>query len=160
MQFVQAQFPDENPLCVTYFDEAHELGSRFWILLRLLRAQSFSTRMWYVFMETKPSISYHDPTPPRRNSESLSCVNSSTADVLSVSSLKLRMELARLVPPYIALGFDQHAIARHQTASDFCMGTFETIQHLAQYGRPLYVSFLVPPVPTFILISDGPHKYL
>lgn len=66
MSFVKNLFPRGNPLCVTYFDEAHELGLSFWILLRLLQAQEPSTRMWYVFMGTKSSISYYAPTPENR----------------------------------------------------------------------------------------------
>ena len=73
-------------------------------------------------------------------------------------SLKLRKELRRLVPPYIALDFDQHAILRNGTETDFRMGTFETVEHLAQYGRPLYVVFLVPRAPIFIVVSDGAHS--
>jgi hypothetical protein len=54
---------EESPLCVTYFDEAHELSQAFWSLLRLLQFQALSTKMWYVFMGTKSSISYYAPTP-------------------------------------------------------------------------------------------------
>ena len=46
---------DKQPLCVTYFDEAHELQILFWILLRLLSHQPMTTSMWYVFMGTKLS---------------------------------------------------------------------------------------------------------
>ncbi|KAF8515975.1 hypothetical protein BU17DRAFT_76734 [Hysterangium stoloniferum] len=50
-------------LCVTYFDEAHESDLCFWVLLRLLQYQESSTRMWYVFMGTKSSLSYYAPRP-------------------------------------------------------------------------------------------------
>src|SRR5687767_3336826 len=53
MAFLNKLFPNENRLCVTYFDEAHELGLCFWILLRLLQAPDPSINMWYVFMGTK-----------------------------------------------------------------------------------------------------------
>jgi hypothetical protein len=66
MTFLKGLFPDENPLCVSYFDEAHELELTFWILLRLLQAQDPSIKMWYVFMGTKSSISYYAPTPHKR----------------------------------------------------------------------------------------------
>jgi hypothetical protein len=156
MQFVQALFPGEAPLCVTYFDEAHELELCFWILLRLLQSQAPSTKMWYVFMGTKSSISYYAPTP--ENSESLPRAHASMSDCTAALSLKLRKELSRLVPPYIALDFDQHAIARKQTATNFRVGAFQAIEHLAQYGRPLYVSFLGPRVPTFTVVSGGVHS--
>jgi len=63
MTFLNNLHPGQYPLCVTYFDEAHELGTRFWILLRLLNNQSVETMMWYVFMGTKSSISYFAPPP-------------------------------------------------------------------------------------------------
>ena len=52
-----------SPICVTYFDEAHELGIQFWILLHLLSHQPPATEMWYVFMGTKSSFSYFSPSP-------------------------------------------------------------------------------------------------
>jgi len=36
LQGFLASLYDTQPLCVTYFDEAHELQILFWILLRLL----------------------------------------------------------------------------------------------------------------------------
>jgi len=66
LSFLKKLFPNRKPLCVTYFDEAHELKMSFWILLRLLQAQDRSTSMWYVFMGTKSSISYYAPTPENR----------------------------------------------------------------------------------------------
>jgi hypothetical protein len=65
MEFLTNLYGGEQPLCVTYFDEAHELKMRFWILLRLLSHQPRMMRMWYVFMGTKSSISYF--TPPSRD---------------------------------------------------------------------------------------------
>jgi hypothetical protein len=52
---------DEGPLCVTYFDEAHELAFCFWDILRLLSNQHASTKMWYIFMGTDPSMTYYAP---------------------------------------------------------------------------------------------------
>jgi hypothetical protein len=58
LSIVQGDFP-----CVTYFDEAHELGTSFWVLLHLVQSQNPDIRMWYVFMGTKPSFSYYSPSP-------------------------------------------------------------------------------------------------
>jgi hypothetical protein len=46
---------------VTYFDEADELDTLFWVLLRLLSNQDECTPMWYIFMATKSSVSYFNP---------------------------------------------------------------------------------------------------
>jgi hypothetical protein len=54
------------------------------------------------------------------------------------------------VPPYITLDFDQYAIARDRKTVDY-VSTFQTIEHLSHYGRPLYVSFLVSLVCVFTL---------
>ena len=54
-----------------------------------------------------------------------------------VSSLKLIQEVARLLPPYTALGFDHHAIANAQKPRTVTIGELQSIKHLAQYGRPL-----------------------
>jgi hypothetical protein len=51
----------ESALCVTYFDEADELGLHFWVLLRLLSNQDELTAMWYVFMATKSNVTYFNP---------------------------------------------------------------------------------------------------
>jgi len=142
MQFIQALSPGKNPLCVTYFDEAHELELRYWIVLRLLQAQASSTRMWYVFMGTKSSISYYNPAPENRESFSHPCPLCLIVE--SVLSLKLRNELRRLVPPYIALDFDQHVINSSQSALDVPVSQLDTIEHLARYGRPLYAFLLSP----------------
>jgi hypothetical protein len=63
MSFLTDLHDSLSPICVTYFDEAHNLGIRFWILLRLLSHQPLATAMWYVFMGTKSSISYFSPLP-------------------------------------------------------------------------------------------------
>ena len=47
--------------------------------------------------------------------------------------------MRQLLPPYIALDFDQRVIADNRTQTNFRIGTFATIEHLARYGRPLYV---------------------
>ena len=61
MGFLNTIYP--QALSVTYFDEAHELGVCFWVLLRLLFNQESSIRLWYVFMGTKSSLSYYAPRP-------------------------------------------------------------------------------------------------
>jgi hypothetical protein len=52
-------------ICLIYFDEAHELGLCFWILLRLLRSQASLTKILFVFVGTKSDISYYSPIPDR-----------------------------------------------------------------------------------------------
>jgi hypothetical protein len=59
MKFINKKY--KGTLCVTYFDEAHELALRFWVLLRLLANQSSSQKMWYIFMGTKSSMNYFVP---------------------------------------------------------------------------------------------------
>ena len=66
MKFLSTLHPPQD-LCVTYFDEAPELGRLLWILLRLLAKQEPSTKAWYVFIGTKLSLSYYNPHPPRAN---------------------------------------------------------------------------------------------
>jgi hypothetical protein len=50
-------------MAVTYFDEAHNLDLRFWILLGLLYNQPPSVKMWYAFMGTKSHVTYYAPRP-------------------------------------------------------------------------------------------------
>jgi hypothetical protein len=64
----------ESALCVTYFDEADELGLHFWVLLRLLSNQDELTAMWYVFMATKSSVSYFNPIAEKSESSMFSLV--------------------------------------------------------------------------------------
>jgi hypothetical protein len=54
-------------------------------------------------------------------------------------SLKLKQEHSKLVPPYIALDFDQHAISQDRITGGIHVADFETMKHLVKYGRPLYV---------------------
>jgi hypothetical protein len=51
MEFLNGLFPDDKPLCVTYFDEAHELGDALWMLLRLLQVQEASVKIWMYLWE-------------------------------------------------------------------------------------------------------------
>ena len=73
MTFLTSLHPGQHPLCVTYLDEAHELGMRFWILLRLLSNQDLRMMMWTIFMGTKSSISYFTPPPGMSESSGLTC---------------------------------------------------------------------------------------
>ena len=55
-----------------------------------------------------------------------------------MSSLRLRRELQRPLPPYIALDFDQNVLANNRKPVIFTMGELKSIAHLSKYGRPLY----------------------
>jgi hypothetical protein len=65
--------------------------------------------------------------------------------------MKLRDESSELIPPYIALGFDQHAIARAQGIENCPVEDFETIDRLSYYGRPMY-AVIVPTGTTYLPI--------
>ena len=136
MEFISGLNPESKPLCVTYFDEAHELGSHYWVILRLLSNQSPSTKMWYVFLGTKSSVSYYAPSP--KNCMYLIPFIPSSLIRQSVLSLKLRQELEWLVPPFIALGFDQQLIQNKGTQMNVCMREFKEMKHLVKFGRPMY----------------------
>lgn len=66
MKFL-SEVPDPRgnprPLIVTYFDEAHELGETFSVLLRLVDCHDLDLSLWYVFMGTKSDLSYYSPRP-------------------------------------------------------------------------------------------------
>ena len=51
-------------------------------------------------------------------------------------SLRLK-ELRKLLPPYIALDFDQNTVA-NQPETTATIGELQSIKHLANYGRPMY----------------------
>jgi hypothetical protein len=55
----------------------------------------------------------------------------------TADSFRLWAEIAELLPPYVALGFDQHQIYKEKKEIIVTMDHFQTIKHLAQYGRPL-----------------------
>ena len=99
-----------SALCVTYFDEAHWLKSAYWVLLRLLLYQDVLIRMWYIFMETKSSLLYYAPRPSKSQSYLLFMFIRLIQE--PVFSLKWKPEIARLLLPYVAVGFDQHVIAK------------------------------------------------
>ena len=156
MEFLSAILPGKM-ISIMYFDEAHELGMHFWILLRLVQHQLSSTKMWYIFMGTKSSISYYAPRPDKSQSPALlACTCLTVAIVLS---LRLRAELTQLLPPYIDLGFDQRAIAKGGAAISVRMGKMQTIEFISQYGRPMYVDFVFKP-HLVISFLGGVHIYL
>jgi hypothetical protein len=136
-----ASLYDKQPLCVTYFDEAHELQILFWILLRLLSHQPMTVTMWYVFLTTKPSVSYFTPA-------AAACVSSIFAHVfishcrIIVLSLRLGNELRQLPAPYIALDFDQN-VCKGQLDVTATIGELQSLEHLASYGRPMYVVLIL-----------------
>ncbi|KAF8343175.1 uncharacterized protein EI90DRAFT_3115693 [Cantharellus anzutake] len=138
MEFIKTLTSGSDPLCITYFDEAHELGMCFWIMLLLLQNQKDSVRMWYVFMGTKSSITYFAPRPQ------------------DMVSARLREEQRRLEPPFFALGFDQYAREQAKTPTLVKMGQFETMEHISQYGRPLWRAML--PMPGDELINVAAYK--
>ena len=59
----------------------------------------------------------------------------------AADSLRIVEGTGSLLPPYIALGFDQEARYREMTPKQhITMGEMEKLQWLAGYGRPLCVS--------------------
>lgn len=134
MKFLSSIEPDT--ICVMYFDEAHGLKLCFWVLLRILNSQKMSTRMWTICMGTKSSLSYYAPRPSKSWSF-LSSIFIQLIQTVTVLSLRMTQELAHLLRPYLALGFDQHMIAKCQAETTVRMGELRSIKHLAQFGRPL-----------------------
>ena len=134
MTFLADFHPGRHPLCVTYFDEAHELGARFWVLLRLLNNQRVGTMMWYIFMGTKSSISYFAPPLGLCESSSLARALISFKD--KVNSLRLQKEIQELLGPYIALDFDQNLLTDRKEVT-VTIGWLQSLQRFANYGRPL-----------------------
>jgi hypothetical protein len=136
-----ASLYDKQPLCVTYFDEAHELQILFWILLRLLSHQPMTVMMWYVFLATKSSVTYFTPA-------AAACVSSIFAHVLIshcriiVLSMRLGKELRQLLAPYIALDFDQN-VFKGQPEVTATIGELQSLEHLASYGRPMYAVLIL-----------------
>ena len=57
-----------------------------------------------------------------------------------VHSARLKGQFARILPPYIDLGFDQQviAIAKNEAEVTIRMQDMETIKFHSQYGRPMY----------------------
>jgi hypothetical protein len=51
------------------------------------------------------------------------------------------MEGVHILPPYIAVGFDQIVISEDRDGVAVKMGELQSMKHLAKYGRPLYVDY-------------------
>ena len=66
LEFLSKVLPGK--MSIMYLDEAQELGSLYWVFLRLVQHQSLCTNMSYTFMGTKSRLS--DYAPPPRNSQS------------------------------------------------------------------------------------------
>ena len=153
MEFLSRVLPEKR-ISVMYFDEAHKLGPHLCkIFLRIVQHQPPLTKMWYTFMGTKSSISYHAP-PPRKSLSTASLACTCLTEAI-VHSYRLKQEVARLPTPYIDLGFDQRAIAKSRAVS-VRMGDMETIEFLSQYGRPLYVDLASKP-QSLISLPAGVH---
>jgi hypothetical protein len=65
MAFISEITGEDDPLCVTYWDEADELQDVFWVILRLLSNQKPSVKMWNIFMATKSRLSIFFPVPEK-----------------------------------------------------------------------------------------------
>ena len=59
-----------------------------------------------------------------------------------VHSVQLKGQFARILPPYIDLGFDQQviAIAKNEAEVTIRMQDMETVKFHSQYGRPMYAA--------------------
>lgn len=51
--------------------------------------------------------------------------------------MRAKGEVSSLLPPYVAVGFDQHLINKNRAKTTVRMGYLQSIDHLAEYGRPL-----------------------
>jgi hypothetical protein len=88
------------PIVVTYFDEAHVLDESLWSMLRLLSKQDITTSMWYVFADTKSSISYFNPAPANSECQysTYSTVSYGTQDILNDSAWKESTSYRLILP--------------------------------------------------------------
>ena len=100
-----------------------------------LAVSGYGLRMWCIFMGTKSSITYYAPGPSDSQFPLLFVFTRLIQ--ATVGSLRLIQKMARLLPPYVALGFDHHAIANAHESRIVTMGELQSIKHLVQYGRPL-----------------------
>ncbi|KAF8327857.1 hypothetical protein F5887DRAFT_924568 [Amanita rubescens] len=123
MEFLSNILPEKR-MSIMYFDEAQELGSLYWVFLRLVENQPYFIKMWYAFMGTKSRIS--DYAPP----------------LTELLSARLKEEISRILPPYIDLGFDQQVITKSRAAVTIRMRDMETIKFISQYGRPMWSALL------------------
>ncbi|TFK75164.1 hypothetical protein BDN72DRAFT_561208 [Pluteus cervinus] len=111
-------------LCVTYVDEAQKMGGLLRVMQRLISCQTLDSKMWFVFMSTKSNIDFFPPSIEDRQ------------------SLRTRLEVATVLPPFFALGFDQIITKSNQTVTSYTMGEISSLNHIAKYGRPLWAAHL------------------
>jgi hypothetical protein len=52
---------EDRGVCVTYFDESHNLGACYWTMMRLISLQQRDIPMWYVFMGTRTGYQLYSP---------------------------------------------------------------------------------------------------
>jgi uncharacterized protein YlbG (UPF0298 family) len=144
MKFLNGLYPQtKKPLVVTYIDEAHNLEQSYWTLLRIVGIQDRYTRIWYIFMGTKSSLEFYNL--PIFDCEFLYLNYMAIPHMQVARSLRHRQEIVHLMPPYIALGFDQNAISKDRAAVTVNMGFLQSIKHLSTYGRPMYVNLCTVP---------------
>ncbi|KAF8513950.1 hypothetical protein JB92DRAFT_3083105 [Gautieria morchelliformis] len=110
--------PDKPQLSVMYFDEADEPGAWYWIMMRIINCQATSTPMWYIFMGTRFRFQYLKP--PVENSP------------------WMKLEVAELMGPYIAMGFDQRIRHSRMEMETIQIKELYQLEHLCKYGRPLW----------------------
>ena len=67
MRFLSDVFPEKR-MTVMYFDEAQELGSLYWVILRIVAQQPSFIKMWYTFLGTKSRITDYAPPPSESQS--------------------------------------------------------------------------------------------
>ena len=156
MKFLSAVLPAKW-ISVMYFDEAHGLRPHFWVFVDLLMHQLQSTRMWYTFMGTKSNHIHYFPRP--RNGESAASLACTSLTEAIASGVMLKRQIARLLTPYIDLGFDHRAIAKSRAPVTIRMGDMETIEFISQYGRPMYAD-LACKLQLLISLPGGVHFYL
>ena len=139
MDFINGLYSTKKQLSlVVYIDEAHNLGDSYWMLLRLLGYLPEDMGIWHAFLGTKSSFNFYSPPPVDCEFSGFKLLAISHIKV--VCSLRLRSELTKLVPPYIAIGFDQNAIFTNKAPARVNMGTLHSIKHLSLYGLPMYVN--------------------
>ena len=88
--------------------------------------------LWHAFLGTKSSPDFYSPLPVDCEFSGFKLFAISHIKV--VHSLRLLSELKRLVPPYIAVGFDQNAIFTDKAPVTVNMGLLQFIKHLSLYG--------------------------
>ena len=102
MAFLADLQSGQQPLAVTYFDEAQGLGALFSVPLRLMRHQSRSTKMWYVFATEKLTINCFTPSRGSCESSGLACVLISSQYISTFSAASSRN--TNIYAPILCIG--------------------------------------------------------